>query len=244
MRRCLLILCFSALFACPSFALGGVHSPNNLVQGELGFEYSGSRTIDDVHADNNNQEHELELEYGATDRWMPGIGVEFTKEPDDHIKTDKIGVESTFQFWEPGEKWVDAGIQIEYGHSFAPHDPDAVEAKLLLEKQAGSFVHRANVGAEQAIGGNSGGGPALSVLWSSRYVLNDHFKPGFEVQSFLGKDGEISGSFEKQEHYAGPAAYGKIGDSLNYRAAYLFGISDAATDGVARIQLLYVMDFQ
>jgi hypothetical protein len=83
----------------------------------------------------------------------------------------------------------------------------------------------------------------MSFLWSSRYLLNDHFRPGFEIQSDFGRDGQIAGSMNQQQHFAGPAAYGKITDDVMYRAAYLFGVSNASAQAAVRMQLLYLKDF-
>ena len=48
---------------------------------------------------------------------------------------------------------------------------------------------------------------------------------------------------DKQQHFIGPAAYGKITDDVIYRAAYLFGVSGASAQSALRFQLLYLKDF-
>jgi hypothetical protein len=209
----------------------------------LGVWYGGVRTYDDKPAKNDLQTHELKAEYGVTDRWTPGIWADFTRLPDQTVLFKDVTVDSTFQLWEPEEKWLDAGVRVQYTHNFQPGIADTVATKLLLEKQCGQFLHRANISAQQAVGANAAGGPDLSLLWSSRYLLTDHFRPGFETQSDFGRDGQLSGSTDRQQHFIGPAAYGKITDDITYRAAYLFGVSNAAAQSAVRLQLLYLKDF-
>jgi hypothetical protein len=247
-RLCLLITCLWALSCGSAVAISGVtpdgvDSPDGFAPGLLGIWYGGVRTFDDSAAKNDLQTHELKAEYGVTDRWTPGIWADFTRLPDQAVYFKDATVNSTFQLWEPEEKSLDAGVRVQYTHNFQPRIADTVTTKLLLEKQCGQFLHRANIGAQQAVGANAVGGPDLSLLWSSRYLLNDHFRPGFETQSDFGRDGQISGSMDKQQHFIGPAAYGKITDDITYRAAYLFGVSNASAQSAVRVQLLYLKDF-
>jgi len=81
-------------------------------------------------------------------------------------------------------------------------------------------------------------GLARDVRWSSRYRLGSAFEPGFEIQSALGRTAQ-SKSFNQQEHYIGPSAYGKLPPGLKYELAWLVGISDAASSSNARLRISY-----
>lgn len=225
----------------PAFALDKIYSPI-VHKGEWSLEYSGSTTFDHDHAKDNIQEHEAELEYGLTNRLMLQLNSTFSKEPDEHFRSNALGIGGVFQFFEQGEYWLDAGALFSYGQSTRHANADSIEAKLLLEKQVGKFLNRANIGIEQEVGSHATGGPNRILLWSSRYLYNSHFEPGFELQSDFGK-AENSPGFDKQEHYIGPAAYGKILPHLKYEAAYYFGISDAASRKGARLLLEYELPF-
>ncbi|MDE2029801.1 MAG: hypothetical protein KGI97_04460, partial [Alphaproteobacteria bacterium] len=127
-------------------------------------------------------------------------------------------------------------------HSLHSDDADTIEAKLLLQKQAGHFLNRANIGIEQGVGPHAGGGPDRVFLWSTRYLYTAKFNPGFEIQSDFGKPNERL-SFDQQQHYAGPAAYGELFHNVKYEAAYLFGVSQGAAQSAVRLQLEYEMYF-
>ena len=236
------IMAFALTSMNPAFAVDKIYSPN-VTKGELEVEYGGSTTFDSNHDKNNLQSHETELEYGLTDRIQLELSGSFEKQPDESVKSHAVGFGGRYQFFEQGENWLDSGLLVTYNRSTHPDtDPDSIEAKLLLEKQWGQFLHRANIGIEEEIGSHRSGGPDRVFLWNSRYRYDSHFEPGFELQSDFGKANEAH-NFNQQEHYIGPAMYGQIIPGLKYEAAYYFGLSDAASKGAARVLLEYEMFF-
>lgn len=224
-----------------ALAIDRIYSPN-VVKGELELEYSGNRTFDRDPAKNNVQSHEFEAEYGLTNRLMVQIEGEYEKEPGTHMRFSSVAIGGKYQFFEQGANWLDSGLLLSYGMETEHHEPNAIEAKLLLEKQTGKFLHRANIGLEQQVGHYASGGPERSFLWSTRYLANEHFNPGFEIQSNFGKGNETN-KFDEQEHYVGPAVYGKIIPGLNYEAGYFIGMSDAAAKSAARVLVEYELYF-
>jgi high-affinity iron transporter len=225
-----------------AWALDNIYSPN-VEQGEFELEYSGTRTFDRDHAADNVQAHEISVGYGFR-RWAPEITGVFEKEPDRSLVMKELELESVIQFFEQGENWVDTGLLLAWAHALRDRDrPDAVEAKLLLEKETGGFLHRANIGFEQETGHGATGGQEVALLWSSRYRLSEAFEPGVELQSNFGKTNAMHGGFDEQEHYLGPAAYGRVLNHLKYEIAWLPGISKAVADSAARVKLEYEMHF-
>jgi hypothetical protein len=239
-RFAFFVFAFALLaFAKPASALDEIYSPN-AEPGEMALEYNGDRTFDKDPGKDDSEGHSFSLEYGLTDRITVETGAGFAQEPADALKLEKIEVETRAQFFEQGENWVDSGLLVAYGFGIQPHAPDNVEVKLLLQKDTGGFTYMANIGFEAGVGQDAGGGPEYSFLWNSRYRLNEMFQPGIELQSGLGQDEELR-HFDQQEHYIGPAAYGKLFGNVRYQAAWLFGASDAAAESAARIMLEYEM---
>ncbi|MGQ0527557.1 MAG: hypothetical protein ACT4OY_05945 [Alphaproteobacteria bacterium] len=77
---------------------------------------------------------------------------------------------------------------------------------------------------------------------SIKYNYRPSFQPGFEYYGDFGAIGESS-NFDDEDHQVGPVAYGSFGDHAGYEAGYLFGLSDAAPDGEAKLILKYLIDF-
>jgi hypothetical protein len=231
----------AVLFSTPALAIGRVISPN-VVKGELELEYMATNTFDDKGSKRGKQDHKLEVEYGLTDRVKLEFEAAFKKAAQDEVKFKKVEVGGIFQFFESGEYWVDSGAKLVYAHAMRDGDADAIEGKLLFEKSLGKFTHRLNLGLEHEVGNNAADGFERSARWSTRYRHDRHFEPGFEWQGDFGRASDHY-SFDEQEHYAGPALYGDISSSVKYEAAYLFGVSDAASDGAARFFIEYEMYF-
>jgi hypothetical protein len=228
------------------FALDEIYSPV-AEPGELALEYAGSRSSDKYSDKNNIQDHEWSLEYGFPNLMVETAG-DFSRSPDSNLRMEDTELQTRLQFFEQGEMWLDSGLLTAYHISTQSHQPDAVEAKLLLQKDCGRFTHKANIGFEQQIGSDAHGGPDYVFLWSSRYRYSESLQPGFEIQSDMGQDHTL-GQFNQQEHYFGPALYGRlpftdaIPGSLKYEIAYLFGVSRESSQGAARLLLEYEMHF-
>lgn len=235
---------FMSSFASnPALALDEIYSPSAEPK-ELSLEYNGSRTFDSQSDKNDAQEHELALEYGATDWWTVETSAGFNKEPADHVRLNDIEIENRFQFFQPGENWMDSGMLVAYDFGIQGHEADSVEVKLLLQKDyLDKITSTVNVGFTNDVGKYAAsGGSDYVFLANTRYRLNQYIQPGVEIQSDLGQSHTLR-HFDMQDHYIGPAAYGTLFGKLKYQAAYLFGVSDAAAQSSARILLEYEMHF-
>jgi len=226
-----------------AYALDEIYSPI-AEPGELSLEYNGSRTFDNQSDKNNAQEHELALEYGMTDRLVTEVSAGFSKEPDGALRMEDGEIEGRWQFFEQGKYWLDSGMLAAYDFSTQGQNPDSLELKLLLQKDIGRITSTANVGFTQNIGeyATHTGGPDYVLLWNTRYRYNPYFEPGIELQSDFG-NGQTLNHFSEQEHYIGPAIYGKLFGALKYQAAWLFGTSNASAQSAARLLVEYEMHF-
>ena len=249
-----ILLGAAALTLAASFAVIPAHAADRLyypyvTKGELELEYFGSRSVDNDSDRDYKLKQQFSAAYGVNDWWKTEFYGKFAKEPGDDLSFDAWEWENIFQLTDRGHYWLDAGASFAYERSPQSDHADAVEARLLFAKDFDKTSHVLNILAEKQAG--SGPKEALEgkLLWSSRYMHNQYFEPGFEIESDFGELKD-TGSFDEQKHYIGPATYGKLplrqagaANALKYRAAYLFGVSDAASDGQAVVQLEYEMHF-
>ncbi len=238
------ILAVLAASTSASYAAEKLYSPY-VEKGELELEYFGSRSNDGDPAKDNGQQHQFSVGYGVNDWWHAEVYTKYAREPQGETKLDKYEFENIFQLTEPGEYWVDVGAALDYEYTPQRGHPDTVETRLLLAKDLGLTSHVLNIILEKDVGAGPKAGLEAGGIWSSRYRLSPYFQPGFEINSTLGEI-RHTGSFDAQDHYAGPMAYGKIplnlpgtADGIKYRIGYLFGVSRAASNGEAVAQLEY-----
>lgn len=209
-------------------------------QGELEFEYRPSVTIDDDAAKDNKQKHLLGIGYGVNAWWFTEVYAEWEREagPGETTKFEAFEWENRFQLTNPGEYWADFGLLVEYERTDDSKAPDKIEFALLFAKELGQFDATYNLIFEKEVGGGASNDVELAQAFQLKYRLDKGFEPGIEFFSEFGAIGEMP-AFDGQEHYVGPIATGVIplndtGLKLKYNAGYLFGISDAAEDGVVK----------
>lgn len=228
---------------CGTAAAEKLYSPY-VTPGELELEYYGGRSVDSG-ANDDAQKHQFAAAYGVNDWWKTELYTSFKKAPQDNVSFHNWEWENTFQLTDRGEYWLDLGASLAYEWTPQSNKADTVETRLLLAKDFTHTSHLLNVIAEKDVGSGPKDGYEGKLLWSSRYTYSEYFDPGFEIESDFGELKHM-GAFKDQKHYIGPAAYGEIplhltdkGDGFNYRVGYLFGVSDAADNGEAVLQLEY-----
>ena len=127
---------------------------------------------------------------------------------------------------------MDAGLYFEYEASFEEKHADELEGKILLEKQVGQFVNRANLILSQSVGRHTREDLGGGLAWSTKYRFRPYFEPGFEFHADFGEFSQGK-PYQQQTHQLGPVIYGKIAE-FKYDVGYLFGLTDEAADGTLK----------
>lgn len=205
---------------------------------ELEVEWRAGYDVDARASRDGTFKNLIGAGYGVLPRLFLESYAEIEHAPGGEAEVEAIEAEGKLQLTEAGEYWLDAGLLFEYEFGLE-NENDAVSGSLLLQKETGSLLHLANLIAERPLG--SGDTVETGVSWSTRYRAGRFFEPAIE---YHGRFGPVSGGtpFDRQTHYAGPVAYGRLG-SLRYDVGYLFGLSDAAADGLIKWNLEYEIRF-
>ncbi|MCP5361537.1 MAG: FTR1 family protein [Hyphomicrobiales bacterium] len=231
------------VFASNAMAAKQVYTPY-IEQGELEAEWKGTYAFDDNKNVDDKQEHIFAVGYGITDRWFSEVLVELEKSgvSGSDFETTALEWENRFQFFEPGEKWLDLGLYTAYKVSLEDNGADKAEVKLLLGKDTGKFSHYVNLVLEKEVGANATEGTEAGINWSTIYRYQPWLKPGIELYSDFGEL-KASKPYREQKHQLGPVIHGDLPGGIGYELGYLFGISDAANDGELKWLLEYEIHF-
>lgn len=230
-----------ALFASPAYATNKVSSPE-VTKDKLELEYRGGYDIDERNSRDGTAQHKFLVNYGTTDRLRPEIKLIVNDSATNDMRLSGVEPGLKWQFLKKDEAWASAALEWVYKLSTESHVADKFESKLLLGKSMGDFQHFANIAVEHELGANRKAGTALLLSWKTKYHLTDYAEPGIEFHSNLGRlnDGL---NYNEQNHQFGPTISGGIGEHFRYDIGYLFGASNAATDGRVKLILDYIVQF-
>jgi high-affinity iron transporter len=217
-----------------------VYSPA-VVKGENEIEYRGFRDFDDDSSRDGAEKHKFGVGRGFTDFWFSEIYSVYEKKPGGSYEHEAIEWENRFQLTEQGKYWADFGLLVEY--EATPHgNPDELVIAPIIEKAVDRWVGTANLFFEREVGSGRSSDTTFAYAARLKYLLHPRFEPAIEA---FGEPGQFNhfGSFNEQEHWAGPAVYGAAGlggtHKLVYSVAYLFGETSVSSDNRAILRLEY-----
>lgn len=234
------ILCtlFVAALMLPTAMAKKVYSPI-VKQGEIELEYTLDYTMDNDASKNTSARHQFEIEAGITDRWSSALYGDFRKYPNQNFTYQGLKWENIYQLFDKNAYWLDAGAYVEYIlASDASKKNDAIEVKVLLEKELESITHTANLLFKRELGGSANNTTKVGYAWRSRLRLENHYKIAIEAYGSWGDIGAIQ-SLAQQSHQIGPVIFGKFGHGMEYQLGYLFGLTQGSDDGAIKLVLGY-----
>ena len=211
-----------------------VYSPI-VEEGEFAFEARGNVAIDNADNKDGAQDQRYALEYSPTSFWQTALYGNLVKEAEGSLKYDATAWENVFQIFPQGEKWLDLGFYVEYEVANQQGSPDALEWKILAEKNVGPLTFTVNPIFEKELGANATKSTEFKYAARAKWRFMPELEPAIEAYGDLGEISHIDPSSE-QRHQIGPVLLGKFGlgnaSALKYEAGYLFGLTrDGSPDG-------------
>lgn len=223
------------------------YSPN-IEAGEVELEAYSHTMFDSANSKNGNDQYKFEIGYGIRENWFTAIYGEIEKNTTNN-KNEYVATawENIITLTDQGKYWADLGLYLEYEVSNESAGTDKIETKLLLEKQHGDFIHSFNFILERRIGTNATNETEYGYAWRSKWVFSPRFSTGIEAYGEFGEVGNPNPK-DKQEHRAGPVFYGdsgktQYGGKFKYEVGFLFGLTDATSDGTLKGVLEYEFRF-
>jgi hypothetical protein len=234
----------ASLMSLPSTSFAGpsdyVHTPTvEYGEREIDFKFGTEKNRDGTIANATS----IGLGLGVTQRWFTEFYAKWHKEPGETSGFDAWEWENKFQLTETGKYPVDIGFlfeierpkdrtegyEIAWGPLFQMDVTNEIQANL-------NFIVEKHVKAEAA-------GPAeLGYQWQVKYRYRPQFEFGLQGFGDVGPLAHWEPRSE-QPHKLGPAIFGKfhLGNKqvINYNAAVLFGVTDAAPRHTFRMQAEY-----
>ena len=233
--------------AMPAYADFRVKYPD-AEPGEFAVENIGSYGQDNRAANNNEQSHTLEFEYGLTNFWLPELEFEWERAPGPGNKTvfSQITLENVFQFTERGEYWADLGFFFEAGKAMVGHTPDETTFGPIIRKEIAGTINTINLFLEKDIGNYAQGRPNFLYAVESRLALGTIVEPGIQAYGQPGPFGHFS-PISQQDHRIGPQLFANWHDfgpgTLKMNAGLLFGLTPESPRRTLRWQLEYELHF-
>lgn len=169
-------------------------------------------------------EHQVELEYGITDRWDVALYNVFQRPYGGDLRYTDVKLESRLRLADPGEWPVDVVLYGEIEQSVVGEKPTAFEEKLIVAKDLGRANLAVNLVAEQEL---EDGKTELEWGWSAgaSWEVDPALRLGAETFGNLREIDTPAGETTLTQAWAGPA----VAVAIPARAGVLHGAALTVT---------------
>jgi hypothetical protein len=191
-------------------------------RGESELEYYLTTKVPDLNRtkDKNTWEHQVEYEYGLTDRWDIAVYQRWQQtntKDDDKFEYTGTKVRTRYRFGEKGMYPLDTLLYLEYIRPDSSNEPEILEGKIILAKDFGRY----NVAYNQIlkVGINNKGGNENEYACGLSY----EYSPSWKVAL------ESTGNFTEDKFYIGPTI-SWASEKFWIGAGVLRGLNDRSDD--------------
>ncbi len=191
-------------------------------RGESELEYYLTTKVPDLNRtkDKNTWEHQVEYEYGLTDRWDISVYQRWQQtntQSDDKFEYTGTKVRTRYRFGEKGMYPLDTLLYLEYIRPDGSDAPEILEGKIILAKDFGRY----NVAYNQILkaGINNEGGNENEYACGLSYEFSPSWKVGLES----------TGNFTEDKFYIGPTV-SWASEKFWVGAGVLRGLNDRSDD--------------
>jgi len=235
-------------------------------KGEIELEYRGAvfdgqpkQSIVEEEEEEDEEEapldhsHDVELQLSLTNRFMLSFTGVMDQPVDEDFRLSVAEVEVQYELFERQHSAL--SLQFEYEFATIGHTPDEFSFGPLIEHWSGPFRTTVNLFLTgQAGDAVETDAPGFEYALQFKGDLSKRFGLGVEAFGEI-EDLSNAGSFDDQEHYAGPMLYLSLSDdnddhdadqersakaerngpAVSFSAGVLFGLTDITSDQAYRL---------
>ena len=158
------------------------------------------------------QSHDLETEWGITDRWL--VSATFTADQPlgENFETSAVEFEVQYEIIEPQGKGLGLAFNVSYGIATRGGNADEIEFGPIVDYEVGKLALTLNPFLTTQVGENrETDGLGFQYGWRAEYEVADHWGIGAEMFGEI-EDLANAGSFDDQNHSIGPTLFYNPGE--------------------------------
>ena len=199
-------------------------------RGEVEVEFYNDLNLPEVdHNDTYHSKHQIEFEYGVTDRLQVAYYEVYTWDRTDDWERDAFKIEAKWRLKEAGQWPVDVALYTEYQNPDGRHQvkSDAFENKLILNKTigpwnlVGNFIFEKKIFAEEPWEYEYTAGVSYNITSATRLL--------FEVKQGLG-DSHDFGFSDDRELLIVPGISTHLSEHLCLLVGSAIGLTETSDD--------------
>ncbi|MHC4741097.1 MAG: hypothetical protein ACYS8Z_04265 [Planctomycetota bacterium] len=166
-------------------------------KGHAELEYYLTHKIPDMHkySDKNTWQHQVELEYGVTDKFDVAIYQKWQQTntaTEDKFEYKGSKARVRYRLGEKGSNFLDTLLYAEYIRPDSSNEPEILEGKLILAKDIGKYTVAYNQILKVGLNGKGGNENEFA------FGINREYNPALT----LGL--EATGNYTEDKYYIGP----------------------------------------
>ena len=200
------------------------------------------------------QSHDLELQYGLTERWLFSTTLSADEPLDADFNVSSVELGLQYEIVQREGNGIGLAFQTEYGFGTRGGDPDEYGFGPIVELASGNLLLTLNPLFTGQVGDNrQTDSLGFEYGWRAEYDFAKHWGIGVEMFGQI-EDLSNAGSFDDQTHSLGPTLFynpgedeGAKGDDdekvaeaaameLSLNVGVQFGLTDATSDTALKFQ--------
>ena len=200
-------------------------------KGEVEVELWNDMNFSEADNDNTyNSKHQVEVEYGLTDRLQLAYYEVYTWDRRKDWERDELKLEAKYRFAEAGQWPVDVALYTEYANPNGRQDlhSDELENKVILSKDLGPWNLAGNVIFEKKLNEHSDW--EFEYTAGTSYAITPTTRLGLELKETLGDSDEFGWRRKDHKLFLVPGIYTSLNEHLRVLVGVGFGVTRASDD--------------